>query len=107
MFVNMLREHIDRFGIAPDGRLFRNEADGYAGTAAYGRTWARAREDALDLGEHAVMSADRLRTSTMQASRSGWLAGWLASRADAAECARRAGHSIQVPFGQSAVMAGS
>ncbi|MDV9195795.1 hypothetical protein [Streptomyces sp. Wh19] len=60
MFVNMLREHIDRFGIAPDGRLLRGEAGGHVDTTAHGRTRARAREGALDLGEHtAAFLADR------------------------------------------------
>ncbi|WP_371095918.1 hypothetical protein [Streptomyces sanglieri] len=60
MFVNMLREHIDRFGIAPDGRHLNGEAGGRVDTTAHGRTWARAREDALGLGEHAVgFVADR------------------------------------------------
>ncbi|MER5370923.1 hypothetical protein [Streptomyces sp. NPDC002722] len=70
MFVNMLREHIDRFGIAPDGRQLigiapdgrqlSGEAGGRVGATAHGRSWARAREDALGLGEHAVgFVADR------------------------------------------------
>ncbi|WP_189305466.1 hypothetical protein [Streptomyces albospinus] len=39
----MLREHIDRFGIAPHGRLHRNAAGNYVDAAVSCRTWARAR----------------------------------------------------------------
>ncbi|MFE0137918.1 hypothetical protein ACFWY6_41130 [Streptomyces sp. NPDC059037] len=42
-FVRILRAHIDRFGVAPDGRLFRNQTGNYVDAAAYGTTWARAR----------------------------------------------------------------
>lgn len=52
LFVDTL--HIDRLGIAPDGRLLRSEAGGHVDTAGHGRTWARAREGAFDVGEHAV-----------------------------------------------------
>lgn len=46
-FVRMLRAHIERFGVAPDGRLFRNQAGNYMDAAAYGTTWARARKYVL------------------------------------------------------------
>ncbi|MGV2920539.1 hypothetical protein [Streptomyces alfalfae] len=42
--VCILQEHIERFGVAPAGRLFRNQAGNYVGAAAYGVTWARARD---------------------------------------------------------------
>ncbi|MET7718494.1 hypothetical protein [Streptomyces sp. NPDC005407] len=89
----MLREHIDRSGVAPDGRLFRNEAGRYVDAASYGKTWARARAEALTLSEHAAMLAKRpddLRHAGISFS--------LASGVDPAECARRAGQSIQVLF---------
>ncbi|KUL38056.1 hypothetical protein ADL22_19555 [Streptomyces sp. NRRL F-4489] len=43
-FVRMLRAHVERFGVAPDGRLFRNEAGNYVDASAYNKTWARARK---------------------------------------------------------------
>ncbi|MFI0263811.1 hypothetical protein ACH4OW_32885 [Streptomyces sp. NPDC017056] len=43
-FVRMLKAHIERFGVAPDGLLFRNMAGNYGDVAAYGMTSARARE---------------------------------------------------------------
>jgi hypothetical protein len=93
LFVAMLRAHIDRFGVAEDGRIFRNEAGGYVDAAAYGVTWARAREQALTLEEHALVLAKR-----PYDLRHAGISFWLASGVDPAECARRAGQSIQVLF---------
>nr|WP_307814847.1 integrase [Streptomyces sp. DSM 110735] len=39
VLVRMLREHIRSFGVAPDGRLFRNAAGNYIDASAYGITW--------------------------------------------------------------------
>jgi integrase len=59
VLVRMLREHVERFGVAPDGRLFRNAAGNYIEAAAYGITWGRAREATLTLDEHALALAKR------------------------------------------------
>jgi integrase len=45
--VAILRTQIDRYGVAPDGRLFRTERGGPVLPSGYGRTWHRAREMAL------------------------------------------------------------
>lgn len=93
VLVRMLREHIEDFGVAPDGRLFRNGAGNYVEAAAYGITWRRAREAALTLDEHALELAKR-----PYDLRHAGISFWLASGVDPAECARRAGQSIQVLF---------
>ena len=93
VLVQLLRAHIDRFGVAPDGRVFRNAAGGYIDPRAYGMTWARAREKALTFDEHAVLLAKR-----PYDLRSAGISFWLASGVDPAECARRAGQGIQVMF---------
>ncbi|MFI5654684.1 tyrosine-type recombinase/integrase [Streptomyces anulatus] len=93
VLVRMLREHIERFGVAPDGRLFRNAAGNYVEAAAYGITWGRARETTLTLDEHALALAKR-----PYDLRHAGISFWLASGVDPAECARRAGQSIQVLF---------
>lgn len=93
VLVRMLREHIVSFGVAPDGRLFRNAAGNYVDPAAYGITWGRAREAALTLDEHALELAKR-----PYDLRHAGISFWLASGVDPAECARRAGQSIQVLF---------
>ncbi|MFF8955503.1 hypothetical protein [Streptomyces sp. NPDC014894] len=93
VLVRILREHIDQFGTAPDGRIFRNAKGNYIDAAAYGITWNRAREAALTLDEHAVELAKR-----PYDLRHAGIFFWLASGVDPAECARRAGQSIQVLF---------
>ena len=91
--VGTLRAHIDRFGVAPDGRLFRNEAGGYVDAAAYGKTWARARRNVLSVAEKSSFLAKR-----PYDLRHAGISFWLHSGVDPAECARRAGQSIEVLF---------
>ncbi|MFF5566900.1 hypothetical protein ACFY7Z_28175 [Streptomyces sp. NPDC012623] len=57
--VRMLREHIESFGGAPDGRLFRNAAGNHVDPSAYGITWGRARKAAPTFDEHALELATR------------------------------------------------
>ncbi|MET9294418.1 hypothetical protein [Streptomyces sp. NPDC003077] len=92
-FVATLRAHIDRFGVAPDGRLFRNAAGNYVEPAAYGTTWKRAREYALTRTELAVGLVKR-----PYDLRHAGISFWLHSGVDPAECARRAGQTIEVMF---------
>ncbi|MFE2944672.1 hypothetical protein ACFXKG_37385 [Streptomyces sp. NPDC059255] len=93
MLVRMLLDHIARFGVASDGRIFQNAAGNYIDAAAYGTTWARAREATLTLDEHALNLAKRPCDL-----RHAGISFWLASGVDPAECARRAGQGIQVLF---------
>lgn len=93
VLVRMLREHMDTFGVASDGRLFRNANGNYIDPAAYGITWRRGREDVLTLDERALELAKR-----PYDLRHAGISFWLASGVDPAECARRAGQSIQVLF---------
>ncbi|GGY18949.1 integrase [Streptomyces tanashiensis] len=91
--VHHLHAHIDRFGVAPDGRLFRNPAGNYVDPSAYATTWARARKYVLT----------RMELSSGLAKRSydlrhAGISFWLYSGVDPAECARRAGHSVEVLF---------
>ncbi|MFT9471841.1 integrase [Streptomyces sp. 11-1-2] len=92
-FVRMLRAHVKRFDVAPDGRLFRNQAGNYVDAAAYGITWARAREHALTRTERTSGLAKR-----PYDLRHAGISFWLYSGVDPAECARRAGQSIEVLF---------
>ena len=41
--VKILRTHLEEFGAAPNGRLFRNERDGVLGAFTYSRAWEQAR----------------------------------------------------------------
>ncbi len=45
--VALLRKHLDEFGTAPDGRLFRGMSDGPLAETRYGAVWRRARKLAL------------------------------------------------------------
>ncbi|MEV5979558.1 integrase [Streptomyces sp. NPDC052114] len=92
-FVRILRVHIKRFGVAPDGRLFRNQAGNYVDAAAYGTTWARARKYVLTRTELTSGLAKR-----PYDLRHAGISFWLHSGVDPAECARRAGQSIEVLF---------
>ncbi|MEU8436976.1 hypothetical protein AB0F18_29550 [Streptomyces sp. NPDC029216] len=58
-FVRVLRAHAGRFGVAPDGRLFQNQAGNYVEAAAYGITWSRARGYVLTRTELAAGLAKR------------------------------------------------
>ncbi|MFI6472977.1 transposase [Streptomyces sp. NPDC050516] len=58
-FVRTLLAHVERFGVAPDGPVFRNQADSYVEAAAYGMTWARARKYVLTRTELASGLAKR------------------------------------------------
>ncbi|MFI6728790.1 tyrosine-type recombinase/integrase [Streptomyces atratus] len=92
-FVRILRAHIKRFGVASDGRLFRNQVGNYVDTAAYGTTWARAREQVLTRTELASGLAKR-----PYDLRHAGISFWLYAGVDPAEFARRAGQSIEVLF---------
>ncbi|MFJ5097967.1 hypothetical protein [Streptomyces sp. NPDC088557] len=92
-FVRTLRDHVDRFCVAPDGRVFRNAAGGYVDAAAYGKTWERARKKVLAPDEQPTLLAKR-----PYDLRHAGISFWLHSGVDPAECARRAGQSIQVLF---------
>ncbi|MGW1867342.1 tyrosine-type recombinase/integrase [Streptomyces mauvecolor] len=92
-FVRTLLAHIKRFGVAPDGRVFRNQAGNYVEAAAYGTTWARARKYVLTRTELASGLAKR-----PYDLRHAGISFWLYSGVDPAECARRAGQSIEVLF---------
>ncbi|MFD7013162.1 helix-turn-helix domain-containing protein [Streptomyces sp. NPDC059928] len=92
-FVRTLLAHIKRLGVAPDGRVFRNQAGNYVEAAAYGTTWARARKYVLTRTELASGLAKR-----PYGLRHAGISFWLYSGVDPAECARRAGQRVEVLF---------
>lgn len=47
--VKLLRDHIDRFGTALDGRLFRGRRGAVLSESTYGRTWQRAQTKVLSV----------------------------------------------------------
>jgi integrase len=90
-FVSMLRWHIERYGAAPDGRLFRTSRGGVIQDTGYGEVWAEARSTALSPSEVASPLARR-----PYDLRCAGVSFWLFSGVDPMEVARRAGHSVAV-----------
>jgi integrase len=89
--VAIVREHIARFGVAPDGRLFRSPAGGLVGSPTYARVWDLARRLAFTPAQVASPLAGRpydLRHAAVST--------WLNAGVPAAEVAERAGHSVEV-----------
>jgi integrase len=89
--VGMLREHLDRFGAGPDGRLFRAPGGGVVSSSTYSRVWDEARRYALTPSQVASPLAGRpydLRHAAVSL--------WLNRGVPAPEVAQRAGHSVDV-----------
>ena len=87
----LLRSHIDRFGTAAGGRLFRGPRGAILSESTYGRRWQKARIKALSEAQAKSPLAARpygLRHSgvTLQ----------LNAGVPAPEVTRRAGHSVAV-----------
>ncbi|MEU3285097.1 tyrosine-type recombinase/integrase [Streptomyces longwoodensis] len=89
--VTLLRQHLDTFGTAEDGRLFTNERGGVVGSSTYYRVWQEAR--ALALPPAAVASPLAARPYDLRHSA---LSTWLNSGVDPTEVAERAGNSVEV-----------
>jgi integrase len=87
--VTILREHIEEFGTAQDGRLFRTATGGMVCDTTH--TWAAART--LGLAPEQVASPLAARPYDLRhAAVSLWLNGGVA----ATDVANRAGHSVEV-----------
>ncbi|WHX19332.1 tyrosine-type recombinase/integrase [Streptomyces malaysiensis subsp. malaysiensis] len=90
-FVVMLREHLETYGAAPDGRLFRTARGGLVQESGYGEVWARARKAALGPEQQASPLGAR-----PYDLRHACVSLWLNSGVDPVEVARRAGHTVAV-----------
>ncbi|OEJ55932.1 integrase [Streptomyces agglomeratus] len=89
--VSMLREHIEEFGTARDGRLFANERGDVLGSSSYWRVWQEARLIALP--------PDRVDSPLARRPydlRHTCITNWLNAGVPVAEVARRAGNSPEV-----------
>ncbi len=89
--VRMLREHLDTFGEAKDGRLFANERGGVVASTTYWRVWDEARCLALTSEQAASPLAGR-----PYDLRHAALSSWLNAGVDPTEVAERAGNSVEV-----------
>ncbi|MEV0348652.1 site-specific integrase [Nonomuraea sp. NPDC050680] len=89
--VRILRDHLREFGMAPDGRLFRNERGGVLGASTYSRAWEEARRFALTPQQVASPLAGK-----PYDLRHAALSTWLNAGVDATVVAERAGNSVEV-----------
>jgi integrase len=91
ILVSILREHLDRVGTGPDGRLFHAPTGGVVSSSTYFRVWDEARRYALTPSQVASPLAGRpydLRHAAVSL--------WLNRGVPAPEVAQRAGHSVDV-----------
>ncbi|MFI6765630.1 tyrosine-type recombinase/integrase [Streptomyces sp. NPDC050355] len=91
--VKLLRAHIDRYGVAPDGRLFRAAQGGVLLSKEYPEVWKEARK--------AVLTDEQIASPFAEVPyclRKAGISFWLASGVDPTEVARRAGHSVAVLY---------
>jgi len=89
--VAILRQHIDTFSPASDGRIFASERGHVVASTAISDVWAEARTLALTPGQVASPLAGRpydLRHAAVSL--------WLNAGVPATEVAERAGHSVEV-----------
>jgi integrase len=89
--VTILRQHLDTYGAADDGRLFRTSTGGHVTPSAYDRAWDAARR--YGLTPEAVPSPLAGRPYDL---RHGGVTLWLNAGVPAPEVARRAGHGVDV-----------
>jgi integrase len=87
----LLREHLAKFGTAPDGRLFSGVRGGEQPTITYRRAWIKARQVALSATEQASPIARR-----PYDLRHACLSTWLNGGVYPTEVAEWAGHSVDV-----------
>jgi hypothetical protein len=89
--VVILRWHIGRYGVAPDGRLFRSERDNVVSASTYSRVWEEARTFGLTPRQVASPLAGR-----PYDLRHAALSLWLNAAVQATDAAERAGNSVDV-----------
>ncbi|SOD76263.1 hypothetical protein SAMN06272781_4089 [Streptomyces sp. 1222.2] len=93
VLMRLIREHINKFSTAENGRLFRAAQGGHLLSKEYGEAWKAARLAVLTPSEAASSLAD-----VPYSMRHAGVSLWLESGVSPAEVARRAGHSIAVLF---------
>jgi integrase len=89
--VAILRRHIDRYGLAPDGRLFRSESGGVLYPSSYRYVWQQARPLALTPSQAASPLARR-----PYDLRHGGVSLRLNAGVPPTQVAEWAGHSVEV-----------
>ncbi|WP_377270234.1 hypothetical protein [Peterkaempfera sp. SMS 1(5)a] len=93
VYLRMVNEHIDRYGVAPDGRLYRASNGGILLSKEYTAVWKEARKIALPR-----KMANSPFAEVPYALRKAGISFWLRCGMDPAEAASRAGHSVAVLY---------
>ncbi|MFI0901613.1 tyrosine-type recombinase/integrase [Streptomyces sp. NPDC020983] len=91
--VHLLRNHMDRYGTAPDGRLFRAVRGGRVSSTEYTRLWSAARQHALPPHD-----AETPLAQIPYCLRAAGISLWITAGIPPAEAARRAGHSLAMLY---------
>jgi integrase len=89
--VRLLRDHIERLGVGPDGRLFRTGRNGAIQDGDYAEVWRNARR--------AVLTPEQVDSPLARRPydlRHAAISLWLNAGVPATEVARRAGHGVAV-----------
>jgi len=89
--VALYRWHLDEYGTAPDGRLFRGGRGGAVPVATYGSVWRKARQRALSPAEVVSPLA-----ATPYDLRHAAVSLWLNAGVPPTQIAEWAGHSVAV-----------
>lgn len=87
----ILHEHLARFGVSSDGRLFRGLTGGDLAESTIARVWDKARMAVLTEEEYASPLARR-----PYDLRHACVSTWLAAGVPSSQCAEWAGHSVAV-----------
>lgn len=90
---SILRDHLDKYGTDPEGRLFRGEKGGEVPLITWNRVWQASRSAALT-EEAAATPLARRPYDLRHAAVSTWLSGGVPP----AQVAEWAGHSLEVLF---------
>lgn len=88
---HILHAHLNNFGVAGDGRLFRSLSGGHLAESTIARVWDRARKAALSEIEYDTPLARR-----PYDLRHACVSTWLAAGVPSTQCAEWAGHSVAV-----------
>jgi integrase len=91
VFVGMLRDHLERYGTAADGLLFRAARGGRVRSTEYTEIWRAARAKALPPEDVTTPLAE-----VPYSLRHAAVSLWIKAGVDPVEVARRAGHSPAV-----------
>jgi integrase len=89
--VSLLRRHLDLYGTAPDGRLFRSTGGLAVASDTYRKVWAKARAQALTKAEAASPLAAR-----PYDLRHAAVSRWLNAGVSPQQVAEWAGHTVAV-----------